>query len=259
MEKSLIAIFLFSLVFISCQKLNYVQYLSTISNGYTSEKRTDFLMFYDNEHKYFFNIFFNQYKSSVFKDLMDIPEDRAIDQLISYNPIENVYKEVKWLSNNLNKTYYTIDKTSINWEVSREEKSILGYKCQKATTNFRGRDWTVWFTKDVPVQFGPWKLDGLPGLILEAEDNKKMFSYQAERIVLNNDEKYVFKIKKMFEDEEFSFPYKTFILLENKSIEMLNSQSMSQLDIGNIALDNHQSLRSLYPEKTFEWEDPKKP
>lgn len=38
-----------------------------------------------------------------------------------------------------------------------------------ATTIFRGRKWTVYFTEDIPLPLGPWKLGALPGLILSAE------------------------------------------------------------------------------------------
>ena len=37
-----------------------------------------------------------------------------------------------------------------------------------ATTHFRGRDWKVWFSEEIPLPLGPWKLGGLPGLILAA-------------------------------------------------------------------------------------------
>ncbi|WP_159018064.1 GLPGLI family protein [Algibacter sp. L3A6] len=61
----------------------------------------------------------------------------------------------------------------INWTISNKFKSIGGYKCQKAEGNFRGRNYTTWFAIEIPLPFGPWKLNGLPGLILEAYDTKK--------------------------------------------------------------------------------------
>ena len=46
--------------------------------------------------------------------------------------------------------------------------TILGMECHYAITVFRGREWKVWFTEEIPVSLGPWKLGGLPGLILKA-------------------------------------------------------------------------------------------
>jgi hypothetical protein len=44
--------------------------------------------------------------------------------------------------------------------------------CQEATCHFKGRDYTAWFCPDLPVHIGPWKLNGLPGVIVDARDAK---------------------------------------------------------------------------------------
>ena len=63
------------------------------------------------------------------------------------------------------------------WQVIDSTKTILGYECQKAESDFRGRRWTAWFSPDIPVNNGPWKLGGLPGLILEAYDVGKHYYF----------------------------------------------------------------------------------
>lgn len=65
------------------------------------------------------------------------------------------------------------------WELASETKEIIGYICQLATCNYRGRVWKVWFTPDIPINEGPWKLFGLPGLVLEANDEKNHYTYKA--------------------------------------------------------------------------------
>jgi len=55
------------------------------------------------------------------------------------------------------------------WAINMDSvMTILGMECHKATTKFRGRVWEVWFTEEIPISLGPWKLGGLPGLILKA-------------------------------------------------------------------------------------------
>lgn len=69
------------------------------------------------------------------------------------------------------------------WQIVADKAdTIAGYRCQQAKTSFRGREWTVWFTMDIPIHDGPWKLCGLPGLILKAEDSKKDFRFECIQI-----------------------------------------------------------------------------
>ena len=63
------------------------------------------------------------------------------------------------------------------WEIRDSIKTILNYSCQMAVCDFRGREWTAWFTTDIPVSDGPWKLSGLPGLIMEAYDKRNQYVF----------------------------------------------------------------------------------
>lgn len=70
-----------------------------------------------------------------------------------------------------------------NWEIeANSTKTVLGYECIKATTDYHGRKWSVWFAPEIPIQNGPWKLDGLPGLILDAEAEGSQYSFVATGI-----------------------------------------------------------------------------
>ncbi len=68
------------------------------------------------------------------------------------------------------------------WIVTFETQKLLGYICQKATCHFRGRDYVAWFAPDIPIQQGPWKLRGLPGLILKAHDADSLYTFEAVKI-----------------------------------------------------------------------------
>lgn len=65
----------------------------------------------------------------------------------------------------------------LDWKIFPEKKNILGYSTQKATTTLYKRKWTVWFTTDIPVQDGPYLFQGLPGLIIKAEDDQRSISF----------------------------------------------------------------------------------
>ncbi|MDO5395981.1 MAG: GLPGLI family protein [Bacteroidales bacterium] len=68
--------------------------------------------------------------------------------------------------------YYTEPISEIRWEmVDDSTANILGYECMMAESDYHGRHWKAWFTPEIPMPFGPWKLHGLPGMILKAEAN----------------------------------------------------------------------------------------
>jgi GLPGLI family protein len=73
---------------------------------------------------------------------------------------------------------YHEDIPSFSWKIWNENTIISGYTCIKATATFRGREYIAWFTPEIPINNGPWKLGGLPGLILRAQDTKGYFVFE---------------------------------------------------------------------------------
>lgn len=67
---------------------------------------------------------------------------------------------------------YSEDTEERNWNILTDStKNILGYECIFAESYYHGRHWKAWFAPEIPVNAGPWKLLGLPGLIMEAVDS----------------------------------------------------------------------------------------
>ena len=90
----------------------------------------------------------------------------------------------------LEQGYYTEPIGEIQWEIGDSTKNVLGYECTIATADYHGRHWTAWFTPEIPLQEGPWKLTGLPGLILEAEESTGQHSFVATGLEASNQEIY---------------------------------------------------------------------
>ena len=97
------------------------------------------------------------------------------------------------------------------WDIIADStKQILNYDCQMARCKFKGRTWTAWFAADIPLDNGPWKLCGLPGLILRAYDSKQQYIFDCvgmkqakedENITYNSDfDKYATSSMKEFVD-----------------------------------------------------------
>ena len=74
----------------------------------------------------------------------------------------------------------------MKWKLSTEQKVIGKYNCKKATVEFRGRTYEAWYTLQIPISLGPWKFNGLPGIILAVEDQTGIYKWQARLVSYKN-------------------------------------------------------------------------
>lgn len=89
--------------------------------------------------------------------------------------------------NNLDMTKYKVSDTrKMNWKILPEKEKIGEFNTQKASLNFAGRIWTAWFFSDIPIQDGPYKFHGLPGLIIKIEDKTKSHSFVLKEVEKSN-------------------------------------------------------------------------
>lgn len=107
----------------------------------------------------------------------EMRNDMFFDQSVS----QNVPKGKMTVYIVITPNYYSYTETAspINWSFAEEEDTICGYTCQKAMGEYGGRTWTVWYSTEIPVSFGPWKLCGLPGLVLAANDSEGIHQFKA--------------------------------------------------------------------------------
>ncbi|CAI8404631.1 MAG: Uncharacterised protein [Flavobacterium sp. SCGC AAA160-P02] len=104
-----------------------------------------------------------------------------------------------------------------DWRITNVKKNILGYSCNQAKRFFRGREYTAYYTDKIPSSFGPWKLNDLPGLILEFSNGQNLFM-QAKSIELNSS-----KYSKIKQDD----------ILD----ELDSKESISQSEFNKIRID----------------------
>ena len=70
-----------------------------------------------------------------------------------------------------------------DWELLPDTATILSYLCQKASCVFKGRAYEAWYAPEIAKSDGPWKLHGLPGLILKASDSRNEYSFECIALV----------------------------------------------------------------------------
>lgn len=134
----------------SISKVDYPAYAAVLRSAYEKDKK---------------NFFFlgGKYWSYIYKD-------KANNKLKENDRFDSTH----WS--------YEEDLMLPEWEISDTTKNCLGYECMMATTQFKGRKWIAWFAPDIPVSDGPWKLWGLPGLILEAHDQSHDYEFTPQSI-----------------------------------------------------------------------------
>lgn len=74
------------------------------------------------------------------------------------------------------------EKRNFDWKILAEKQTVGAFTVQKATTTFAGRKWIAWFTTEIPLQEGPYKFHGLPGLIVKIEDETKSHQFELKGI-----------------------------------------------------------------------------
>lgn len=84
------------------------------------------------------------------------------------------------------KPYILNDEVQISWKITKETRLIEGLFCKKATANFRGREYYAWYCPEINTNVGPWKFNGLPGLILEVYDESNNVQIKLQSIKLQN-------------------------------------------------------------------------
>lgn len=73
--------------------------------------------------------------------------------------------------------YQTTEPKKIVWKIDKATQKYEGYKIQKATTDFAGRKWEAWFTKEIAINDGSYKFSGLPGLIVKLKDSRSDYDF----------------------------------------------------------------------------------
>lgn len=137
-----------------------------------------------------------KYMDILKKACMTVEPDGSTSWNLSKGPVKKTYMYV--FSNPAKQTltvydkygedlgYYTESLSEMKWSMVNDSvKTILGYECFMAESDYHGRHWKAWFTPEIPMSFGPWKLHGLPGLILKAEANDG-FSFTATGLEQTN-------------------------------------------------------------------------
>lgn len=115
--------------------------------------------------------FKNPVDGKIIIDFSKIPKAYFIPEVYKQGNKMSVFDKI------LNVTYEFETEQKINWTLVNETRTISTYKCRKAIGKYRNRNITAWYTEEIPISEGPYTFKGLPGLVVEAYDDKNYFHF----------------------------------------------------------------------------------
>ncbi|QDO93096.1 GLPGLI family protein [Formosa sediminum] len=143
----------------------------------------------------------------------------------------------------------------ISWDISfKDQDTILGQLCNKAVGEFRGRRYIAWFAMDIPVRYGPWKLQGLPGLILKIKDTASKVDFLAISLNLENTGKLTNDLQLPTTNIK-PIQLKPFIDLKRASEEEFVNRIIASMPRDRKVTRKHIEKKGDGMERIFEWEE----
>lgn len=181
-----------------------------------------------NGKSFFYAMKYAQYDSIAAENRKTGLRSPKPDPLLDYQILKN-YKENKVFFREMvgADIYEVPDDAPQKWKITTEKKTLANLPVQMATTQYKGRTWTAWFSKDIALSDGPYKFRGLPGLILEVYDAKDDYHFTIAQIK----KKYTpFEetLTKNLGFKTFKIDYKTY-LKKKKEIDDNPALTLTQL------------------------------
>lgn len=181
----------------------------------------------DGKKSYFYNAVKYE-RDSIYqadKDLKMLFKSKNYDRNLGYIVEKDYSKKEANLYDKYKAANLVIgDREVPKWSVQKEFLKINGIDCQKAITQFKEREWEAWFSKEYPISDGPYKFNGLPGLVIRIKDmdNHHVFNMiQVKKV--NSIFSFVPKNNKKMSDQEYR--------------ELLKNERFSPEDIESINID----------------------
>ena len=183
MKSSKILIILFFTLFAKYYSQSITtDYMCTYNLEYNINGKTDneqFIMFIDaKEEKSYFLSSINYVKDTIKTgDPMVLAsyESDFNEKIVSSKNKFNVFEDVKGVK------LSSEESSNLNWEILNKTQKNDNITMQLAKTKAYGRIWYAWFSKDIPIDFGPYKFNGLPGFIVSLFDENNTFTFTLQK------------------------------------------------------------------------------
>ena len=195
-------IILFSLI---CGFISFSQEMYKVDYTYKDFSQNTKCILYTNNKEALFKFYDDREMGTV-----DLPDGGithvANDELSKFVYTNDKVVYCRHIFNIFEILYFDDIKEKIKWTINIDVKKKIGkYNCTEAKVRLNGRNYTIWFTFEVPMKYGPMKFHNLPGMAIEVAEDSGYFT-----LTFN-------KISKIIKPKEFDF-YKNYFLVTKKNV-----------------------------------------
>lgn len=220
-----------------------IEYVETFSDGDNKILNNTFLVG-NNEEAYYFN--YKPEKNLTIEEAFNTYSTNKSSIKIKYDKGGKIF-EYRFFPEKFLIGFEDLPK--MTWVIGNKTKMIMSYLCNNASTSFRGRKYEAWFTKEIPINIGPWKFNNLPGLILEIRGSENNFSYVINKIILQKKNiKVPYGLRNFFNENSSNYiPYNELYNRETNFLLDLRSKRRASAPVGTKFIDS--DIRIFLKEK----------
>jgi GLPGLI family protein len=180
-------IFLLVVSFVSAQQYRFTySYQMKPDAGKKDSVITDYMnLDTDGMKSYFYNAAKYEKDSAyaVTRNFRDLLQAKSYDQNLSYIVQKDYGKKEINFYDQFKTIRLVIPENEVpKWKIEKEFIKINGISCQKATARYKGRVWEAWFSKEYPINDGPYKFSGLPGIVVSIKDSENDHAFNLIQI-----------------------------------------------------------------------------
>lgn len=176
--------------------IEYDYYHQTDSTDENSVYTERMLLFYNNQKSYFISkskFQLDSVKNIYGDDLENLQKIKSFRNTIPRNNVK--FEILKNLDGSSPSSYYETVfmntykndyNNNFKYDLIEGDTLMAGYHCKKARLTFSGRNYTLWYTTEIPISDGPYKFSGLPGLVLKVYDDEYHHHFKINKIEKKN-------------------------------------------------------------------------
>lgn len=138
------------------------------------------------------------YIDTIYNEYKEVPGEKFASKSVTNRAKKILYYKDFSISNyrvysekNNNEIYVSDNLPIYEWKFENVSKTISGYNCKKATTIKKSLNRTInivaWYCEDIAINDGPLDFSGLPGFIVQVEnDDTTIIKFEKIKIISNS-------------------------------------------------------------------------